>query len=102
MPELERTPERVCLLRACQRGAVRWEPTSISVLSPWIHDGLRLGATDPDATGLDELGEHALIQECSLWWVGYYRGPIHHYFHPLPTLVIRWPRRGIRDVRGSR
>lgn len=28
------------------------------------------------------------------WWVGYYRGPNHHYVCPLPTLVIRWPRRG--------
>lgn len=27
------------------------------------------------------------------WWIGYYRGPNHHYFCPLPTLVIRVPRR---------
>lgn len=27
------------------------------------------------------------------WWIGYYRGPNHHYVCPLPTLVIRWPRR---------
>lgn len=26
------------------------------------------------------------------WWIGYYRGPNHHYVCPLPTLVIRWPR----------
>ena len=26
------------------------------------------------------------------WWVGYYRGPNHHYVCPLPTLVIRWCR----------
>ena len=26
------------------------------------------------------------------WWIGYYRGPNHHYICPLPTLVIRWPR----------
>jgi hypothetical protein len=26
------------------------------------------------------------------WWVGYYRGPNHHYVCPLPTLVIRWRR----------
>lgn len=26
------------------------------------------------------------------WWVGYYRGPNHHYVCPLPTLVIRWNR----------
>lgn len=30
------------------------------------------------------------------WWVGYYRGPHHHYACPLPCLVIRWPRRGQR------
>lgn len=27
------------------------------------------------------------------WWVGYYRGPRDHFVCPLPTLVIRWPRR---------
>ena len=27
------------------------------------------------------------------WWVGYYRGDTHHYVCPLPTLVVRWPRR---------
>lgn len=27
------------------------------------------------------------------WWVGYYRGPKHHYVCLLPTVVIRWPRR---------
>jgi hypothetical protein len=24
------------------------------------------------------------------WWIGYCRGPNHHYVCPLPTLVIRW------------
>jgi hypothetical protein len=27
------------------------------------------------------------------WWIGYYRGPHNHYICPLPTLVVRWPRR---------
>lgn len=26
------------------------------------------------------------------WWVGYYRGPNHHYVCLLPTVVVRWPR----------
>lgn len=26
------------------------------------------------------------------WWIGYYRGPNHHYVCPLPTVVIRWQR----------
>lgn len=26
------------------------------------------------------------------WWIGYYRGPNHHYVCPLPTTVIRWTR----------
>jgi hypothetical protein len=26
------------------------------------------------------------------WWIGYYRGPNHHYVCPLPTVVIRWLR----------
>lgn len=30
------------------------------------------------------------------WWVGYYRGDRHHYVCPLPTVVIRWPRRSAR------
>ena len=28
------------------------------------------------------------------WWIGYYRGDRHHYVCPLPTVVIRWPRKG--------
>ena len=31
--------------------------------------------------------------DTSDWWVGYYRGPSHHYVCPLPTVVIRWRRR---------
>lgn len=27
------------------------------------------------------------------WWIGYYRGPNHHYVCPLPCIVIRWARR---------
>lgn len=27
------------------------------------------------------------------WWIGYYRGPNHHYVCPVPTVVIRWARR---------
>jgi hypothetical protein len=27
------------------------------------------------------------------WWIGYYRGPNHHYVCPVPTVVIRWRRR---------
>lgn len=34
-----------------------------------------------------------VYQDRDDWWVGYYRGPNHHYVCPLPTLVIRWPRR---------
>jgi hypothetical protein len=28
------------------------------------------------------------------WWVGYYRGPCFHYICILPTVVIRWGRKG--------
>lgn len=27
------------------------------------------------------------------WWIGYYRGPNHHYVCPIPTVVLRWKRR---------
>lgn len=27
------------------------------------------------------------------WWIGYYRGPMHHYVCVLPTFVIAWPRK---------
>jgi hypothetical protein len=27
------------------------------------------------------------------WWVGWYRGPGHHYVCLLPCVVIRWKRR---------
>jgi len=27
------------------------------------------------------------------WWIGYYRGPNHHYVCILPTVVIRWARK---------
>lgn len=30
------------------------------------------------------------------WWIGYYRGDTHHYVCPLPTVVIRWTRRGVQ------
>ena len=26
------------------------------------------------------------------WWIGYYRGPNHHYVCILPLIVIRWKR----------
>jgi hypothetical protein len=26
------------------------------------------------------------------WWIGYYRGPNHHYVCLVPTVVIRWRR----------
>jgi len=26
------------------------------------------------------------------WWIGWYRGPNHHYICVLPTVVIRWRR----------
>lgn len=27
------------------------------------------------------------------WWLGYYRGPNHHYVCVLPTVVLRWNRK---------
>jgi hypothetical protein len=28
------------------------------------------------------------------WWIGYYKGSNYHFVCPLPTVVVRWPRRG--------
>ena len=44
-----------------------------------------------------------LYRDCRDWWIGYYRGPNHHYVCPLPTLVIRWPRKvsGDRPMAGE-
>jgi hypothetical protein len=28
------------------------------------------------------------------WWVGYYRGEHYHFVCVLPTVVLRWRRRG--------
>jgi hypothetical protein len=36
------------------------------------------------------------------WWIGYYRGPNHHYVCPLPTLVVRWNRTVRCTVTGLR
>lgn len=33
-----------------------------------------------------------IYRDLSDWWIGYYRGPNHHYVCPLPTVVIRWSR----------
>jgi hypothetical protein len=33
------------------------------------------------------------------WWVGYYRGPHHHYVCPLPCVVVRWDREPQKVVR---
>lgn len=30
------------------------------------------------------------------WWIGYYRSDANHYVCLLPTLVIRWRRKGLR------
>lgn len=27
------------------------------------------------------------------WWIGYYRGPNHHYIILIPTVVIRFNRK---------
>lgn len=35
------------------------------------------------------------------WWVGYYRGPNHHYVLLLPTVVIRWRRKPVRSLAGD-
>lgn len=32
------------------------------------------------------------------WWVGYYRGPNHHYVCVIPCVVIRWKRRARRSA----
>jgi hypothetical protein len=34
-----------------------------------------------------------IYRDLNDWWIGYYRGPHHHYVCPLPTVVLRWPRR---------
>lgn len=41
------------------------------------------------------LGRHCvrIFTEPRDVWIGYYRGPNHHYVCPLPCLVVRWPRR---------
>lgn len=39
------------------------------------------------------IGAHVTIYvEPRDLWVGYFRGPRHHYVCLLPTVVIRWPR----------
>jgi len=35
------------------------------------------------------------------WWIGYYRGPNHHYVCPVPLVVIRWPRRVIPSAKSA-
>lgn len=42
----------------------------------------------------------ALYVDTRDWWIGYYRGQHNHYVCPLPTVVIRWARRG-PAARGS-
>ncbi len=31
------------------------------------------------------------------WWIGYYRGPNHHYVCPVPSVVLRWQRKSPWD-----
>jgi hypothetical protein len=33
-------------------------------------------------------------------WIGYYRGPNHHYVCPVPSVVIRWRRR-VKSLEGK-
>ena len=35
------------------------------------------------------------------WWIGYYRGPNHHYVCLLPLVVIRWARRDLPPGGGA-
>lgn len=55
-----------------------------------------------DEAGLGEPGLHigaaTIYREPRDWWIGYYRGDAHHYVCPLPTIVVRWERKGV-DVR---
>ena len=60
---LARTPGRVHMLRACQRGGVQWSITPVPALSPWVLDGVRLLISSPDAVALDELAGRALTHE---------------------------------------
>lgn len=36
--------------------------------------------------------ELSLYIDTNDWWIGWYRGPNHHYICLLPTIVIRWKR----------
>ena len=60
---LARTPGRVHMLRACQRGGVQWSITPVPALSPWVLDGVRLLVGSPDAALLDELAQRKLTHE---------------------------------------
>ncbi len=73
MNVLDRTPEWVHLLRACQRGAVQWAPTQAPGVSRWVLDGIRLMADDPRSAALDELAQRSLTHECdaqAITWAG--------------------------------
>jgi len=60
---IERTPARLHMLRACQRGGVQWSITCVPSLSPWVLDGVRLLVGSPDAVALDELAGRSLTHE---------------------------------------
>ena len=50
--------------------------------------------TSPHTEGLWKQGPAVKVYiDKADWWIGYYRGPNHHYVCVLPTVVIRWPRK---------
>lgn len=52
-------------------------------------EGSCAACTVPDPRGLHLM---RIYFDFNDWWVGYYRGPNHHYVCPLPTVVISWSR----------
>jgi hypothetical protein len=49
-----------------------------------------------------DIGKATVYHDPHDWWIGYYRGPDDNYVCPLPTIVVRWPRKGVAEERPLR
>jgi hypothetical protein len=48
-----------------------------------------------------DIGKATVYHDPHDWWIGYYRGPDDNYVCPLPTIVVRWPRKGVNEEPAS-
>lgn len=88
-PETSNAGEWMSALNPVQEGnRLQWSETCVRRTAHQVHHN---GRSDHGAT---HGGEMKIYIDTDDWWIDYYRGSNYHFVCPLPTVVIRWSRRG--------